>query len=35
MFANAWLLLGSLFYSLQIHSGDFPKPLNAPDIEDL
>ena len=27
MFANAWLLLGSLFYSLQLHSGSFPQPL--------
>lgn len=27
MFANVWLLLGSLFYSLQLHSGSFPKPL--------
>ena len=29
MFANVWLLLGSLFYSLQLHSGSFPKPLSA------
>lgn len=27
MFASVWLLLGSLFYSLQLHSGSFPKPL--------
>ena len=27
MFANVWLLLGSLFYSLQLHSGSFPRPL--------
>ena len=27
MLANVWLLLGSLFYSLQLHSGSFPKPL--------
>lgn len=27
MFANVWLLLGSLFYSLQLHSGSFPQPL--------
>ena len=27
MFANVWLLLSSLFYSLQLHSGSFPKPL--------
>lgn len=29
MLANAWLLLSSLFYSLQLHSGSFPKPLSA------
>lgn len=28
MFANVWLLLSSLFYSLQLHSGSFPKPLS-------
>ena len=27
MFANVWLLLSSLFYSLQLHTGSFPKPL--------
>ena len=27
MLANVWLLLGSLFYSLQLHFGSFPKPL--------
>lgn len=27
MFASVWLLLSSLFYSLQLHSGSFPKPL--------
>ena len=27
MFANVWLLLSSLFYSLQLHSGSFPQPL--------
>ena len=27
MFASAWLLLSGLFYSLQLHSGSFPKPL--------
>lgn len=27
MFASVWLLLGSLFYSLQLHPGSFPKPL--------
>lgn len=27
MLANVWLLLGSLFYSLQLHSGSFPQPL--------
>ena len=29
MFASVWLLLSSLFYSLQLHSGSFPKPLSA------
>lgn len=29
MIASAWLLLSSLFYSLQLHSGSFPKPLSA------
>ena len=29
MLASAWLLLSSLFYSLQLHSGSFPKPLSA------
>ena len=29
MIASVWLLLSSLFYSLQLHSGSFPKPLNA------
>ena len=27
MFASVWLLLSGLFYSLQLHSGTFPKPL--------
>jgi hypothetical protein len=27
MFAAAWLMLGSLFYSLQLSAGSFPKPL--------
>ena len=27
MLANVWLLLSSLFYSLQLHSGSFPQPL--------
>ena len=27
MIASVWLLLSSLFYSLQLHSGSFPKPL--------
>ena len=27
MFAAAWLMLGSLFYSLQLSTGSFPKPL--------
>ena len=29
MFASVWLLLSSLFYSLQLRSGSFPKPLSA------
>ena len=29
MIASVWLLLSSLFYSLQLHSGSFPKPLSA------
>ena len=29
MLASAWLLLSGLFYSLQLHSGSFPKPLSA------
>ena len=29
MFASVWLLLSSLCYSLQLHSGSFPKPLSA------
>lgn len=29
MLANVWLLLSSLFYSLQLHTGSFPKPLTA------
>ena len=27
MFASVWLLLSGLFYSLQLHTGSFPKPL--------
>ena len=29
MYAAVWLLLGSLFYSLQLSAGSFPKPLTA------
>ena len=29
MIASVWLPLSSLFYSLQLHSGSFPKPLSA------
>ena len=29
MIASVWLLLSSLFYSLQLHSGSFLKPLSA------
>ena len=28
MFAASWLLLGSLFYALQLSTGSFPKPLS-------
>ena len=28
MIAAAWMLLGSLFYSLQLSPGSFPKPLS-------
>ena len=34
MIASVWLLLSSLFYSLQLHSGSFPKPLGRFDKED-
>ena len=27
MFATPWLMLGALFYALQIQTGSFPKPL--------
>lgn len=29
MLASTWLLLSSLFYALQLHTGNFPKPLSA------
>ena len=29
MIAAVWLMLSSMLYSLQLHSGSFPKPLNA------
>lgn len=29
MLASTWLLLSSLFYALQLHTGSFPKPLSA------
>ena len=29
MIAAAWLLLSSLFYSLQLTTGSFPRPLTA------
>lgn len=29
MFATVYLLLGGMFYSLQLQSGSFPKPLTA------
>ncbi len=27
--ANLWLILSSMFYSLQLSTGSFPKPLTA------
>ena len=29
MLATTWLMLSSLFYSLQLSAGSFPKPLTA------
>ena len=29
MIAAAWLLLSNLFYSLQLQTGSFPRPLTA------
>ena len=29
MYAAAWIILGSLLYSLQLSPGSFPKPLTA------
>lgn len=29
MIANLWLMLSSMFYSLQLSTGSFPKPLSA------
>lgn len=29
MIAAAWLILSSMFYSLQLSSGSFPRPLSA------
>ena len=29
MIANLWLILSSMFYSLQLSTGSFPKPLTA------
>lgn len=29
MLATAWLMLSTLFYSLQLSTGSFPKPLTA------
>ena len=29
MFANLWLMLSTMFYSLQLSTGSFPKPLTA------
>jgi len=33
MSAALWLMLGSLFYSLQLQTGSFPKPLTAQEEE--
>ena len=33
MIAAVWLLLSSLFYSLQLTTGSFPKPLTAQEEE--
>ena len=29
MIANLWLVLSTMFYSLQLSTGSFPKPLSA------
>lgn len=29
MIANFWLMLSTMFYSLQLSTGSFPKPLTA------
>ena len=29
MIANLWLILSTMFYSLQLSTGSFPKPLTA------
>ena len=29
MMANLWLMLSTMFYSLQLSTGSFPKPLSA------
>lgn len=29
MIANLWLMLSTMFYSLQLSTGSFPKPLTA------
>ena len=29
MIANLWLMLSTMFYSLQLSTGSFPKPLSA------
>ena len=31
--ANLWLILSSMFYSLQLSNGSFPKPLTAQEEE--
>ena len=31
--ANLWIILSSMFYSLQLSTGSFPKPLTAQEEE--
>ena len=34
MIANLWLMLSTMFYSLQLSTGSFPKPLTAQEEQD-